>query len=747
MKEVSYENERWNPLSGFGDKLLPTDRPHFSDITGTQEREKEEVAVPGLAWAWDDDWHIETLLDGRQLEMGGWTYAVDFPAEYQPKKSFTSCVRRRKWIRHRRYLATNSWSSVPGCLPGEGEEGEPFLDLSVGGQELVGGREGELQVWSVTSSGRVMVRQGVSSVCPQGVGWLNIPTGLGNSEVSQLSVATSGLVWAVTWQGSVLVRLGVSARDPTGTHWCGVAAPAPEQPLSQVSVGRAIVWAVSRSGGVWLRQGVRAGEGSEQLARGTRWVEMVGDLRMLCVGGGGDQVLGVGKGESAILARTGISSSDLTGKMWRAVTADTNTSLPVSRPAGTNRRKQEGSSHSDEAKSAGQPLPASEESQAEELLNSEESIYRSSMETLEPAGRLVLDYEVKISNRKYTILVITWISLQDQYDDIQWETGSMETVWIWVSLGSCQLDSVPGQWISEGNKSVSSLSSLPGLSLEEEPWRQNILQQLSSNNKLSGGENFKDFEAAIESRSWIKTSLVKVNTGGPRSRWEQCALELELSGAKEGQVEFGTLSLFSQKSTMKEHISLSEITCVSVCSEKSQPQLAVFTSVRSLKLQPLLVKFISEYEMEDWHGELVGSINSLHGTRARPSQNSIFSLTLRGEVLVWDSQAAAQAGEEENLVLGNQYRLGESLSFSHGEVLLSCLEIPVDNKAVPLTEKLCNGFGPGSALYTEIKIDKTCQNFSVNLQVGKSGDICLHFNPRLGKYFDFIIFLKIDKML
>ena len=78
---------------------------------------------------------------------------------------------------------------------------------------------------------------------------------------------------------------------------------------------------------------------------------------------------------------------------------------------------------------------------------------------------------------------------------------------------------------------------------------------------------------------------------------------------------------------------------------------------------------------------------------------------------------------------------------------MSCLEIPVDNKAVPLTEKLCNGFGPGSALYTEIKIDKTCQNFSVNLQVGKSGDICLHFNPRLGKYFDFIIFLKIDKML
>ena len=42
------------------------------------------------------------MLSGAHLPLGGWTYAVDFPAEYQPKKGFTSCVRRRRWIRHRR---------------------------------------------------------------------------------------------------------------------------------------------------------------------------------------------------------------------------------------------------------------------------------------------------------------------------------------------------------------------------------------------------------------------------------------------------------------------------------------------------------------------------------------------------------------------------------------------------------------------------------------------------------------------
>ena len=62
-------------------------------------------------------------------------------------------------------------------------------------------------------------------------------------------------------------------------------------------------------------------------------------------------------------------------------------------------------------------------------------------------------------------------------------------------------------------------------------------------------------------------------------------LELEQCGTKEGQVEFGTLSMFGQKSSTKEHLSLAEITCVSVCSEKSSPQLAVYTPARAAKLQ------------------------------------------------------------------------------------------------------------------------------------------------------------------
>ena len=42
------------------------------------------------------------------------------------------------------------------------------------------------QVWAVTVGGRVLYRQGVTSSCPEGVGWLSVPTHT-NREVSQVS--------------------------------------------------------------------------------------------------------------------------------------------------------------------------------------------------------------------------------------------------------------------------------------------------------------------------------------------------------------------------------------------------------------------------------------------------------------------------------------------------------------------------------------------------------------------------------
>ena len=191
IQEVTYENQRWNPIDGFSANLLPTDRPNFSSIDGTIARPKNGVKLPSLAWQWEMEWYVDCNFNGKNLDkQQGWTYAVDFPAQYSASKAFTSCVRRRRWIRYRRYAATDSWSAVPGVHKDQAEE--PFIDIAVGGSDIPNGDPDEVMVWTVTVMGRVMVRQGVTASCPEGTGWLHINTPDG-CEISQGSVQQSRL--------------------------------------------------------------------------------------------------------------------------------------------------------------------------------------------------------------------------------------------------------------------------------------------------------------------------------------------------------------------------------------------------------------------------------------------------------------------------------------------------------------------------------------------------------------------------
>ena len=120
------------------------------------------------------------------------------------------------------------------------------------------------------------------------------------------------------------MRLGVSRLDPAGTGWGEVDAPADgKSPLSHVCVGENSVWALSRDRRLWFRNGIRAASSgdSESMARGTKWVEMVGELSMISVGPG-DQVFGVTEEDRGIVFRTGVAgASDPSGKTWKPVTA------------------------------------------------------------------------------------------------------------------------------------------------------------------------------------------------------------------------------------------------------------------------------------------------------------------------------------------------------------------------------------------------------------------------------------------
>lgn len=123
--ETSYENERWYPGSGYSQSLLPTDRPRFSSEDGLIERDTNNIRLPSHAWQWEDEWKLDLTLGGETLNYDGWTYAVDFPRQYNAEKAWSHCVRRRKWIRWRRYSALNSWCAI-GPLHKDPTE-EPFI--------------------------------------------------------------------------------------------------------------------------------------------------------------------------------------------------------------------------------------------------------------------------------------------------------------------------------------------------------------------------------------------------------------------------------------------------------------------------------------------------------------------------------------------------------------------------------------------------------------------------------------------
>lgn len=316
-KEITFENERWNPYSGFTSKLLPTDRPHWSSEDGLHELLKENFQLPSSSWQWEDDWNIEDSLDGQPLEIEGWTYSVDFPLRYGPSKKWNSMIRRRKWVRYRKFIAMDNWTLIPSIH--SDPVAEPFLDIAVGGNDIPGGDPESYAVWSITVMGRVMFRYGVTIICPEGIKWIHIPTPSG-CEVNQISVGPTGLVWAITWDGNALIRIGVDRENMLGNDWKQVDSPNEKHPLLQVSVGTNAVWAVSRDGGVWFRKGIygqQAGT-NDDYASGKGWVEMVGEMCSISVGPN-DQVWGLGRDDKVIYFRTGITQTELSGKTWKAI--------------------------------------------------------------------------------------------------------------------------------------------------------------------------------------------------------------------------------------------------------------------------------------------------------------------------------------------------------------------------------------------------------------------------------------------
>ncbi|XP_053193929.1 tectonin beta-propeller repeat-containing protein 1 isoform X1 [Scomber japonicus] len=316
-REETYENQRWNPVDGFTDTLLPTDRWPWSDVTGMNPQPLHSFELPSRSWEWEGDWYVDQTCGGEPSQTGGWEYAVDFPANFSPDKKWNSCVRRRRWIRYRRYIAQGTWAKIP--LDNPKKPPLPLCDISCGGWEMSDQSGRYPYLWGVSQQGQVWFREGIHPRVPEGSSWEEVEV---PKEVAQISVGPKDLLWALLWDGNLLVRTGLTLDSPTGTLWEEVKSPGKDVETLHVAVGVSVVWVVTKDYKVWFRRGVNSHNPC-----GSGWISIGGEMMMLDVGLN-DQVWAVGE-DRGLYFRMGVTPSEPSGNGW----------IPVSAQWGNNKER------------------------------------------------------------------------------------------------------------------------------------------------------------------------------------------------------------------------------------------------------------------------------------------------------------------------------------------------------------------------------------------------------------------------
>ncbi|VEN49848.1 unnamed protein product [Callosobruchus maculatus] len=255
-----YENQRWNPVTGYTSAGLPTDRYMWSDATGKLKRTRDQVKLLSSRWQWVSDWMVDFHVPGG-ADKEGWQYAVDFPASFHANKQFTDYVRRRRWYRRCAIATTGPWQEL-----GHTKLLEVTLEPVEDYEDTV------ISVWAIASGGAAMVRVGVSKCNPMGHVWEHVNT---DQPLNSISCSPYTQVWAIGKKGCAYVRIGITKEKLEGEKWVAVEPPNGGQ-LKQVSVNKAGIWAVDLHGRLHVRKEV-----SEKFPEGTHWQTILPDPTIL----------------------------------------------------------------------------------------------------------------------------------------------------------------------------------------------------------------------------------------------------------------------------------------------------------------------------------------------------------------------------------------------------------------------------------------------------------------------------------
>ncbi|KAI2658557.1 Tectonin beta-propeller repeat-containing protein 1 [Labeo rohita] len=628
-QEETYENQRWNPVDGFSDRLLPSDRWQWSDVTGLKHQPLGDFQLPSENWEWEADWYVDENFGGEPTEKGGWTYAIDFPATYTKDKKWNSCVRRRRWIRYRRYKAQDTWVKIPSeqteSLP------DPFNDITCGGWEITEEPRGCLALWAVSLQGKVWFRCGINHHNPEGSVWEEVPV---PGEVVQISCGPGDLVWAVLWEGHLLVwfRRGVNSHNPCGSGWIG----------------------------------------------------MVGEMVMINVGLN-DQVWGIGFEDRAVYFRQGVTASELSGKTWKVVSVPRDSERSHSSASASSlqsagcffggevRLQSQASVLSDadpeNERAGGEAVPTSEMGDApkpripkvtsdsfiSELVSDREG--QISRRDIPPAGPSIPEEdhtEKEVEERASPTQVLS--PSQSGGLDPQWSNVDLEEAQTHLASGpgdaaeTSSLSSVatynlaleepygPDEhpkwaWVSALNSSMQAMS-LSITPAQTAAWRKQIFEQLSERSKREM-ENFMHYEQAIEQSVWVKKGTMQWWRDWKPHKWVDVQFALEQFSGAEGNKD-GILFIYYTFNDEKKylHVFINEVTILVPVLNDSKHTFAIYTAERTKQRWPIRLAAATELEMHDWLALLSVSCCDSRGIQGPPSKQAIWSVTCKGDIFV-----------------------------------------------------------------------------------------------------------------
>ncbi|XP_037363027.1 tectonin beta-propeller repeat-containing protein 1 isoform X2 [Talpa occidentalis] len=600
-------------------------------------------------------------------ENQGWTYAIDFPATYTRDQKWNSCVRRRRWIRYRRYKSRDTWAKIPSKddpkhLP------DPFNDLSVGGWEVTDEPVGRLSVWAVSLQGKVWYREDVSHPNPEGSSWSLVDT---PGEVVQISCGPHDLLWATLWEGQALVREGVSRNNPKGSSWSTVEPPTSENGIMHVSAGVGVVWAVTKDRKVWFRRGVNSHNPC-----GTSWIEMVGEMMMVNVGLN-DQVWGIGCEDRAVYFRQGVTQSELSGKTWKAIVASRESDR--SHSGSSCSLLSAGCFFGDEVRGSGEscaPSDTDASSDAErpgpdpivpaESLDSARHPRGSTASC--PGGTTEHAAEVTTGPESHpgppsTPAELPWTNIDlkepkkvPNHSAVSFpETSSLSSagllplgleepygaddhpLWAWVSGGGCTVEAhAVLKWFtlqSGLSPSVQTLS-LSITPAQTAAWRKQIFQQLTERTKREL-ENFRHYEQAVEQSVWVKTGTLQWWCDWKPHKWVDVRVALEQYTGQDGardSILFIYYMVHEEKKYI--HVFLNEVTVLVPVLNESKHSFALYTPERTRQRWPVRLAAHTEQDMNDWLALLNLACCESRRVHGRPSPQAIWSITCKGDIFV-----------------------------------------------------------------------------------------------------------------